>query len=113
MEIKVYLQKKGKPVFAEGIYYGDRMVVLPGGMISCDFANHIRGGRVAKSYRDNPEYVDSSKRIIKAAVFSSPSTAAQFVTGRSTNGYKEWKIDKKTSLETFLKEEGLSGDTKN
>lgn len=107
MKIKVYLAMRTTDVQAEAIYEGETITVLPGGTISNDFAEHIRGGRKAKAYRENPEYVDANRKILKECPFTSPSTAAQFVTGRSTNGYKAWKIDKKKSLETYLKEQGL------
>ena len=107
MKVKVYLAMRATDVKAEAIYEGDTITVLPGGTISADFADHIQGGRKAKSFRNNPEYVDSDRNIIKECVFTSPSTAAQFVTGRSTNGYEAWKVEKKKSLGTYLKEEGL------
>ena len=52
-------------------------------------------------------YTDSERNIIKECVFTSPSTAAQFVTGRSTNGYDTWKIEKKKNLGKYLEEHGL------
>jgi hypothetical protein len=35
--------------------------------------------------------------------FTSPSSAAQFVTGRSVNGYVAWRPDDKMSLKEYLK----------
>lgn len=107
MKVKVYLTMRATDVQAEAVYEGETITVLPGGKISVDFADHIQGGRKAKSFRNNPEYVDSERNIIKDCVFTSPSTAAQFVTGRSTNGYEAWKVEKKKNLGTYLKEKGL------
>ncbi len=107
MKIKVYLSKRATDVRAEAIYEGETITVLPGGTISTDFAGHIRGGKKAKTYRENPEFVDTDRKILKECPFTSPSTAAQFVTGRSTNGYEAWKVEKKKSLGTYLKEQGL------
>lgn len=107
MKVKVVLQSRNTDAHAEALYEGDTITVLPGGKISSDFAAHIQGGKKAKSFRNNPEYVDENRNIIKACSFSSPSTAAQFVTGRSTNGYEAWKIDKKKSLGKYLEENGL------
>ena len=106
MKVKVTLKQRTADVHAEAIYEGEIITVLPGGIISEDFADHIRGGRKAKSFRENPEYVENGK-ILKECVFTSPSTAAQFVTGRSTNGYEAWKVEEKKSLGDFLKEKGL------
>ena len=107
MKVKVYLAMYASDVKAEAIYEGETITVLPGGTISVDFADHIKGGRKAKSFRNNPEYVDSNRNIIKECVFTSPSTAAQFVTGRSNNGYETWKVENKKSLGAYLKEKGL------
>lgn len=107
MKIKVTLKQRSTDVHAEAVYEGDTITVLPGGTISQDFADHIRGGRKAKSFREDPEYVDKKGKILKECVFTSPSTAAQFVTGRSTNGYEAWKVEDKKSLGDYLKEKGL------
>ncbi len=107
MKVRVTLALRNTDAHAEAIYEGETITVLPGGKISEDFAAHIQGGRKAKSYRNNSEYVDSDRNIIKKCVFTSPSTAAQFVTGRSTNGYVSWKVEKKKNLGTYLKEQGL------
>lgn len=107
MKVKIYLSMRDTDVKATAVYEDKAITVLPGGIISKDFAAHIRGGIKAKSFRENPEYVDSNRNIIKECVFTSPSTAAQFVTGRSTNGYEAWKVDNKKSLGDYLKEHGL------
>ena len=57
--------------------------------------------------RADPTCVDSERNIISDCVFSSPSTAAQFVSGRSVSGYKAWKVDGKKNLGDYLKEKGL------
>lgn len=107
MNIRVYISTRGNACYAEAVYSGDVITVLPGGKISSDFAEHIRGGKEAKEKRNNPDYVDKSGRIIRECEFTSPSTAAQFITGRSTNGYGAWKVEKKISLGEYLKSEGL------
>lgn len=107
MKIKVSLTSRASSAMADAIYEGETITVLPGGKISKDFALHIRGGKKAKSYRENLEYVDIDGNIIKACVFKSPSTAAQFVVGRSENGYRVWKTIGGKSLGEYLKEKGL------
>jgi len=45
-------------------------------------------------------FISEDYKILKDILFSSPSAAAVFVLGRSSNGYKEWKtIDGKTLKE--------------
>lgn len=107
MRIRVTLKSRTTDVKAEAFYEGKTITVLPGGKISSDFAAHIQGGKKAKAYRNSPEYVDADRNIIKECVFTSPSTAAQFVTGRSTNGYEVWKVEGKKNLGTYLEEQGL------
>ena len=107
MRIKVFLSSRKADVQAEAIYDGESIVIQPGGTISSDFAGHIRGGKMAKSIRENPEYVDDNRRILKECIFTSPSTAAQFLIGRSINGYEAWKVEKKKSLGDYLKEKGI------
>lgn len=107
MEIQVKLAPRNGSCYAEGIFDGSLFTVKKGGKINPDFAKHIRGGKCAKNYRENPEYVDNEGTILKDCDFTSPSTAAQFVTGRSTNGYEAWKIDSKKNLGDYMKEKGL------
>lgn len=107
MNINVKLHKKDGTCYAEGIYSEENFVVKKGGKVSENFADHIRGGDTAKSYRNNSKYVNEDGTILADCEFKSPSTAAQFVTGRSTNGYEAWKVDERKTLGAFLKEKGL------
>ena len=107
VEIKVFFSLRDGSAFAEAIYYGDRIVVKKGGKISTNFATYIKGGKVAKTMRNNRKIVDTERNIISDCEFSSPSTAAQFVGGRSFNGYEAWKVEKRKNLGSYLKEIGL------
>lgn len=107
MKINVTIAKKNGAVYATGIYEGDTFIVQKGGKVEAGFADHIRGGKTAKAYRSDPEYVDKDGNILKDCEFKSPSTAAQFVLGTSSNGYESWKVEKKMSLGKYLKEKGL------
>lgn len=106
MEINVSMKTRDGSAFASGIYTGETLVVLPGGKISATFAEHIRGGGFAKSYRESSEFVDNNGVIIKECVFSSPSIAAQFVNGNSSNGYRVWKVEG-MDLGKYLEKEGI------
>lgn len=107
MDIKVTIAPRNASCYAEAEYSENAFTVKKGGRINLDFAAHIRGGKIAKKYRNDPAYVGKDGTIIKDCVFTSPSTAAQFVTGRSTNGYDAWKVDSKTNLGKYLSEKGL------
>ena len=90
-EIRLRLRSRGGIYDATAVFDGEKYVVQRGSIINIEFAEHIHGGRIAKKYRSNPAYVDPSGRVIRDCEFNSPSTAAQFVTGSSCNGYLVWK----------------------
>lgn len=100
--MKIYLKGRNDSYDATAEYEDGKIIVLKGSKIQMDFAEHIRGGRLAKKFRENSEYVDTNGIVIKDCEFSSASTAAQFVSGRSTNGLVAWKVEKKTSLKDYL-----------
>ena len=107
MNIEITIKSRNSRADAQGIYQDKKTTVKAGGYISKDFAKHIKCGKTAKAYREDIEYVNQDGRIVKDCEFSSPSTAAQFVTGRSTNGYEAWKVEGKVSLGKYLKEQNL------
>ena len=96
--IKVYLKSKLGEYDAIGEYCNGKMTVKKGSVIRKAFADHVRGGNIAKSLRSDPESVSEEGIVKKDCVFSSPSTAAQFVTGSSVNGWERWRVGKRTSL---------------
>lgn len=102
MTVKIYLKAKNGNYDATANYEDGKIIIQKGSKIQLDFADHIRGGKTAKKFRENKEYVDNTGTVIKNCEFNSPSTAAQFVTGRSTNGHIAWKVDKKTSLKKYI-----------
>ena len=88
---------------AKAEYDDGRMIVKKGSRVSLQLASHIRGGRKARSYLDDPSYVNDRGIVIQDCEFKSPSTAAQFVTGNSVNGYLVWKNKNGTKLKELLK----------
>lgn len=102
MSIEVYLASKDKSYDAKGTYSEGIFVVKKGSKIRLDFAKHIRGGKKAKSYREDPKVVDNDGNALKDFEFGSSSTAAQFVTGRSTNGFVAWRVDKHINRKRFV-----------
>lgn len=107
MEINIILSSRNGSYAANAVYNDGNVIVKKGGRIDLSFADHIRGGKMSKKYRESSDYVDSEGNILRDCEFSSPSTAAQFVTGRSTNGYEAWKVEKKISLGKYLENHGL------
>ncbi len=107
MKIKIYAKTRDGIAKAEGIYTGEKTVVLAGGTIRNRIAESVRGGRFAKKYIDNPSFVSEDGRILADCEFDSPSTAAVFVTGNASNGYRVWKTEDGRPLDEYLKDKGL------
>ena len=107
MRIEIYMGKKTGKYYAEGTYEKNSVTVKKGGHINPNFAKSIRGGDTSRGYRENKEYVSSVFEILSDCHFHSPSTAAQFVSGRSVDGYNIWKVYNGQTLGEYLKEQGV------
>ena len=107
MKTNMFLKAKNGDYDAKAIYNDGSVIVQAGSKIRLTFAEHIRGGRGKKalSYRNDPTYVDKNGMVLKDCVFSSASTASQFVTGSSTNGLTTWHVEKRKKLKAWLAEE--------
>lgn len=86
---------KAKGLEAKGIYISEGMVVLEGSQITKEEAPSIHD--YLKNFRQEKKQdgsmVDKGKyfEVIQRITFSSLSTAAGFVLGRSANGWTEWR----------------------
>ena len=98
--MKVILKSKKDTHYAVGEYDGQRVTILPDSKINTTLSYAAMSEKI-KLIRNNPEYVSAEGLILKEIEFGSPSTAAQFVTGRSVNGYISWRIDDKISLKDY------------
>ncbi len=101
--MKLYLKRKNGTVDAAGEYDPEtkRMTVLAGSKVSetIAYSDKFRGAKTIEKYRK--EYTEN--RIVKNNVeFNSSSTAANFVTGSSTNGLTAWKNEDGVSLKQLL-----------
>lgn len=90
--MKVFLKSRKGLFDAKGEFDFDKKIftVLKGSKVSIGINNSpkFRGAKTIEKYRN--ECVKDSV-VIKTISFKSPSTAANFVTGNSTNGYLAWK----------------------
>ena len=91
--MKFYLKNR-KGLFDAVAEYNDEtksFTVLKGSKVSEYISNtpKFRGAKTIVKLRD--EYVQNDVEVKKDVVFKSPSSAANFVTGASTNGCKAWK----------------------
>ena len=91
--MKFYLKSAKSNVDAVAEYDAGAktMTVLLGSKVS-DSISQSKKFRGAKSIEKSRKDIVNTKHIlIKDIVFKSPSTAANFVTGNSTNGRDAWK----------------------
>ena len=97
----VYLKRKD--IDAVGDYFPEKkiFVVKAGSHVSSEVstAEKFRGAKAIEKYRE--QYVRNGI-VITDAVFSSSSTAGNFVTGFSTNGLTAWKTEDGRSLKDAL-----------
>ena len=92
--MKVILERKRSGVYAIGEFdpVSKTMVVKQGATVSSDihYTEKFRGARTIEEFRN--KYVVDGKTVMDVS-FRSASTAANFVTGGSTNGLVAWKTE--------------------
>lgn len=97
----LYLKRNYAEAIAEYDQEKKSCVVKKGSKVSDDisYTEKFRGANTIAKYR--AQYVKDGI-VIEDAPFKSASTAANFVTGRSTNGLTAWKNEKGTRLKELL-----------
>ena len=106
--MKVILKSKHDLHYATGIYDNGGVTVLSGSRIN-QTDSFPQMAESLKDMRCDPQIVDDKGVLIKDVSFNSPSTAAQFVTGRSVNGYIAWRPDDKMSLKEYISKKQPEG----
>ena len=104
MKIEIYI--KGRDYYATGYYNDGEVTVSKGSTIKYIESKSFKMNEAAKIARNDSEKVKDGSLLINC-IFSSPSTAAQFVTGGSRDGYDTWKVEKGVSLGDFLEAHGI------
>ena len=99
--MKLILKSKKNLHYATAEWDGGRITILAGSKINLALT-YPKMSEDAKQARENAELVDTNGILLKDVQFNSVSTAAQFVTGRSSNGYIAWRPDDKMSLKEYL-----------
>lgn len=101
--MKVYIERSQINVEAVGEYDAEsgKLTVLKGSKISSDVA-HSPKFRGASSIENKRKDTVKNNRTIVDVEFKSPSTASNYVTGRSTNGYILWKDSEGRTLKEIL-----------
>lgn len=97
--MRVYIYRERIGVKATGDYNENtgELVVLKGSKVSETIAES-KSFRAANPIKKRREAFVKNGKTICDMTFKSPSTAANFVTGRSSNGYEVWRDVKGTKL---------------
>lgn len=101
--MKVILRRRNTNIYATGEYNPETkaLTVLSGSMVS-ETIRHTDKFRGAKTIVKNRENSVVDGKTVIDMHFKSPSTAANFVTGSSTNGLTAWKTEDGKTLKEFL-----------
>lgn len=100
--VRVVLNSKSGSHQADGAFDGTCVTVKKGSKI-CLTDSYADMSLKVKSKRHDCELVGDDGIVKQDITFESPTSAAQFVTGRSVNGYVAWRPENKMSLKEYLK----------
>ena len=102
--MKLYLKKISKNILVEGEYDPIKkiFIIFKGAKVSEEVstAPHFRGAKKILFYRK--KYTRNGI-VTSDVTFRSPSTAANFITGTSTNGLIAWKSKQGVTLREMIK----------
>lgn len=103
--MKVYIKRERSGINAKGEYdpVTRSLTVLKGSVVSATIA-YTEKFRGAKSIEKSRAGVLKDNVLQKDVVFKSASTAANFVTGTSTNGLTAWKDKNGKSIKEYITE---------
>lgn len=105
--MKLFIKRKNKAVNATADYdpINKKFTVLKGSIVSenIEYSTTFRGAKSIEKTRGDGAVID--RIVTKDIIFKSPSTAANFVTGASTNGLTAWKDNNGKTLKVILAEE--------
>lgn len=104
--MKVYIQRKNGIVDAVAEYDVETKscTVLKGSIVSSSIAQSAKFRGAASIEKARKDTVKNNKVIVDVP-FKSASTAANYVTGTSTNGLVAWKNEKGQSIKDIIKED--------
>lgn len=102
MKVHISSRKKEYEALGEFDISTRELMIFKGAKVSKDIANSktFKGARTIERMRES---VVSNNVLQEDKKFKSPSTAANFVTGRSTNGLIAWKTEDGIKLKDIIK----------
>lgn len=89
--IKCAIKGKGNSYCSNGIYDKGKILVKKDSKINLKDNVFEHMTKEARKARTDKNIVDDTGKVLKDVWFNSASSAAQFVTGNSTNGMRQWK----------------------
>ena len=98
----LYLNSRNNTHSATAEYSENGITVLAGSQINMELV-YPKMPTLVKEKRDDRGIVSADGKLLVDVTFDTPTSAAQFVTGRSVNGYIAWRVDDKVSMKEFLK----------
>ena len=99
--MKLYLNSKTDAHSAIAEYDGVSVTVLKGSKINLA-VKYPQLPKYILNQRNDDNLVSSTGIVLRDVTFNSPTAAAQFVTGRSTNGYIAWRPNNNMSLKEYI-----------
>lgn len=103
MELKCIIEAKRKKFYAEGLFDGKGIKVLAGSKINLEGSKSLAFAKQVSKAKNDSSIVNDGGIVLKDVYFKSASTAAQFITGNSTNGLRAWKdIESKRPIKEFV-----------
>ena len=102
--MEVVLKSRNGKHNAKGEYKKGKIKIFKGSKINLNTAEYFDEPKKNKEIKRDKTIVNNEGILLKDIEFDNPTSAAQFVTGRSVNGYISWRPNDKISLKEFLKE---------
>lgn len=97
----VTLKSKKQLHYAEAEFDGKSITVFKGAKINLIDA-FPKMPKTIIDLRHNNTIVNEDGELLSDVIFNSLTAAAQFVTGRSVNGYIAWRPNDKMSMKEYL-----------
>ncbi len=104
--MKVYLTARTNNYNAQGEFNPEtkETIVYKGSIVTADISQS-KTFRGAKSVARTREQYVKNQKVTEDVKFKSPSTAANFVTGRSSDGFSTWKMEDGRTLKQLRDED--------
>ncbi len=103
MKVLVTLKRRDGKAEAKGIYEDGKLTVKKGSLLHVNSTSKLNLESIAQKLRVDKSIVGKDGVLKKDVTFNSASTAANFVTGTSTNGMITWKTQEGKKLSEIVK----------